>query len=460
MQPIPAQDITPRPTGKPAANSARLYVRESQGGFQRIRRCLNVVLMAGFFLLPWLDVQGRPAIWLDIPGREFHLFFATFYPQEFILLALLFIVAAFGLFCITVLAGRVWCGYTCPQSVWSFLFMWVEHRLEGSRHRRIRLDRTRPASHLSRKALKHVLWALIALATGLTVVGYFAPIRTLVVDLVTLESHGWAVFWVGFFSFFTYLNAGWLREQVCLYMCPYARFQSVMFDRNTLTVAYDAARGEPRGRHTLKTPTAPGGDCIDCELCVQVCPTGIDIRDGLQYACIQCAACVDACNTVMDRIKKPRGLIRYATQNRMEGGVPSLVRPRLLGYFAALMVAVGALAFALTQRVPVSFEAERARATLYTTTASGEIQNVYRLIVRNRDRQARTYQLGAEGIPGARLSAHTLKVPAGATRAQVVSVTAPAEGLAPSQALNLILQAEHADIRAERETRFLSGERR
>ncbi|WP_447928052.1 cytochrome c oxidase accessory protein CcoG [Vreelandella sp. EE27] len=464
MQPIPAQDITPRaekpPTTKaPQSQHGRLYVRESKGFFQALRRGLNTLLMLGFFLLPWLEVQGRPAIWLDIPGREFHLFSTTFYPQEFILLALLFIAAAFGLFFITALAGRVWCGYTCPQSVWTFAFMWVEHRLEGSRHRRIRRDRTRPKGHLARKAVKHALWAAMALVTAVTVVGYFTPVQALVAELATLQTQGWALFWVGFFGFFTYLNAGWLREQVCLHMCPYARFQSVMFDRDTLTVAYDARRGEPRGRKASNAP-GTGGDCIDCSLCVQVCPTGIDIREGLQYACIQCAACVDACDTVMDRLEKPRGLIRYTTQNRLEGRPSSRYRLRYLGYLAALTVALAALAFALGQRVPVSFEAERPRASLYTTTAGGDIQNVYRLTVRNRDRQAHTYRLSVEGVADAQLDTQSLRVPAGASRTQVVNVSAPGAGLTPSQPLAFILEAEHAPIRAERQTRFLSGERR
>lgn len=449
MQPIPAQDITPSATAPPRG---RLYVRESKGRFQRLRRALNGVLMTAFLLLPWLSWRGQALVWLDIAGREFHLFGATFHPQEFVVLALAFIAAAFGLFAVTALAGRVWCGYTCPQSVWSFAFMWVEHRLEGARHRRLRRDRNPTAAHRLRKVLKHALWLAMALGTAVTVVGYFTPIEALLVDLVTLEVGGWALFWVGFFTLFTYLNAGWLREQVCLYMCPYARFQAVMYERDTLIVAYDAARGEPRDDAT--------GDCVDCQVCVQVCPTGIDIRDGLQYACLQCGACVDACDAVMTRLDRPTGLVGYTTQSRLEGRAGRRLRPRLLGYLGALAVVLVALVALLGQRVPVSFEVERPRASLYTTTDAGEIRNVYRLTVRNLDTSAHRFRLSATGIAGARLDVRAIDVPAGESRSQVVNVTAPAEGLAPSQPLSLRLSAEQGDLHAERETRFLGGKRR
>ncbi|UYG00563.1 cytochrome c oxidase accessory protein CcoG [Halomonas sp. GD1P12] len=457
MQPIPLQDVTPPPDTFGEAGvrlRGHLYVRESKGVFQALRRRLNVLLMGGFFLLPWINIQGRPALWLDIPGREFHLMSATFYPQEFILLALLFIAAAFGLFFVTRLLGRVWCGYTCPQSVWTFLFMWVEHRLEGSRHRRLRRDKKGPAVWAPRKLVKHALWALMALATGITIVGYFAPIRTLALDVVTLEAGGWALFWVGFFTFFTYLNAGWLREQVCLHMCPYARFQSVMVDRDTLTVAYDTARGEPRGGE----PTSKG-DCVDCHLCVQVCPTGIDIRDGLQYACIQCAACVDACDTVMTRLNRPTGLVGYTTQNRLEGRpAPRAWRYRA-GALLLLALTLALLTWALTQRAPASLEAERARGTLYSVIEGGEVQNVYRLTVRNHDRQAHTYRLGIEALAGARLDTRAIEVPGGGSTSRVVSVSAPA-GVSPSQPFSFVLASESGEPLARRPARFLSGERR
>ncbi|MFG6665985.1 4Fe-4S dicluster domain-containing protein [Halomonas sp. HNIBRBA4712] len=439
MQPIALHDITPPPTRpRPAERGG---VRESPGVYRRLRRSLNAVLIGGFALLPWLTVHGRPAVWFDIPGREFHLASATFYPQEFILLALALIAAAFGLFALTALAGRAWCGYTCPQSVWTFAFRWVEHRLEGPPARRAR--RATSAARC-RILFKHAAWALIALSTAVTLVGYFTPIRTLASELATLALQGWALFWVGFFALVTYLNAGWLRERVCLHICPYARFQSVMFERDTLAVGFDTARD----------------DCIDCGLCVQVCPTGIDIRHGpQQYACLQCGACVDACNAVMERIQKPRGLVRHTTQRRLEGSAPARLRPRLLGYLAAFSLALAALVLTLDQRVPVSFEAERARATLYAPAAGGQTRNDYRLTVRNRDRKAQTYRLSVEGLPGARLETTALTVPAGATRSQVVSVTAPASSDAFSRPFDFVLEAEPA-LRVERASRFLSGERR
>jgi cytochrome c oxidase accessory protein FixG len=318
-----------------------------------------------------------------------------------------------------------------------------------------------------RKGAKHTAWLLIALATGVTFVGYFTPIRELVMELPTLEAHGWSYFWVGFFLVFTYLNAGWLREQVCIYMCPYARFQSVMFDRDTLIVSYDEARGEPRGRrkkslsHT-QAREAGLGDCIDCELCVQVCPTGIDIRDGLQYECITCAACIDACDSVMDKMGYPRGLIRYTTENALEGKKSHILRPRLIGYFVALVVMMATFAWAVNDRTPMSFDAERERTQLYQMTRDGQISNVYSLTVRNLDSQDHTYDISAAGLPNLQLDNTSLRVPAGESRTQVITVLAdPASLSEPSHAITFTLQAQQDEqIRQTRETRFLSDIRR
>ncbi len=478
MEKIPSQDITPPPVGHHTpgesttqdmyAKRRHIYVREIKGLFQKVRRCANWALMLGFFLLPWLNWGDRPAIWFDLPGREFHIFAATFYPQEFVLLSWLLIICAFGLFFITVFAGRVWCGYTCPQSVWTFLFIWVEHRIEGSRNHRIKLDKqSMNADKAWRKGAKHTVWLVIALATGITFVGYFTPIRTLVMELPTLEAHGWAYFLVGFFLVFTYLNAGWLREQVCIYMCPYARFQSVMFDRDTLIVSYDETRGEPRGRrkkslsHT-QAREAGFGDCIDCELCVQVCPTGIDIRDGLQYECITCAACIDACDSVMDKMGYPKGLIRYTTENSLEGKKSHILRPRLLGYFTALIIMVVAFAWAVNDRIPLSFDAERERTQLYQMTREGQISNVYSLTVRNLDNEPHTYQISASGLPSLTLDNTSISVPAGESRIQVVTVLANPQDLSqPSHPITFVLQAQQDEqIRQEREARFLGNARR
>ncbi len=473
---IPTRDVTSDAVGHRApqatvtqemyARRRHLYVREIKGAFQRLRRGTNWALMLGFFLLPWLNWGDRPAIWFDLPGREFHIFAATFYPQEFILLSWLLIICAFGLFFITVFAGRVWCGYTCPQSVWTFLFIWVEHRLEGSRNQRIKLDRQpMTADKMRRKTAKHAIWIAIALATGVTFVGYFTPIRDLVVALPTLDASGWAYFWIGFFTVFTYLNAGWLREQVCIYMCPYARFQSVMFDANTLIVSYDEARGEPRGARrkslTHQEARAAGhGDCIDCDLCVQVCPTGIDIRNGLQYECITCAACIDACNSVMDKMGYPRGLIRYTTENALEGRPSRILRPRLLGYLAALLLMISVFAWAVADRTPLGLDIERERSRLFQTTRDGQISNVYTLTVRNLDNQDHDYRLSVSGLPGLTLDTDRISVPAGEARQLVVEARVDPEALAlPSQEILMRLEAVNDDISLEQESRFL-GETR
>ncbi|GEN28637.1 ferredoxin [Halovibrio variabilis] len=479
MEKIPSQDVTPNPVGHhtPAgetvsqemyAKRRHIYVREIKGVFQKLRRSANCLLMLLFFLLPWINLGDRPLILFDLPNREFHIFTATFYPQEFILLSWLLIICAFGLFFITVFAGRVWCGYTCPQSVWTFLFIWLEHRIEGSRNRRIKLDnQPMSADKAWRKGAKHSAWLLIALATGITFVGYFTPIRGLIAELPTLEAHGWSYFWVGFFMVFTYLNAGWLREQVCIYMCPYARFQSVMFDRDTLIVSYDEARGEPRGHRKkslshVEARAAGYGDCIDCDLCVQVCPTGIDIRDGLQYECISCAACIDACDSVMDKMGYPRGLVRYTTEKALEGKTTRIMRPRLLGYFAALLMMVGTFAWAINDRMPLNFDAERERTQLYQTTRDGQISNVFSLTIRNLDDQDHSYQLSVSGLPSLTLDSDTINVPAGESRFEAVTVTAnPDDIQQPSHPIVFTLQAQQdADIRIERETSFLGDIRR
>jgi cytochrome c oxidase accessory protein FixG len=472
---IPTQDVTPDPvqhhpdgavTQEMYASRRHIYVREIKGLFQRIRRASNWALMLGFFLLPWISWGGRPAVWFDLPGRAFHIFSATFYPQEFVLLSWLLIICAFGLFFITVFAGRVWCGYTCPQSVWTFLFIWVEHRIEGPRNRRIKLDkRSLDADKAGRKVAKHVIWLLIALATGITFVGYFTPIRELVLELPVLKAHGWSYFWIGFFTLFTYLNAGWLREQVCIYMCPYARFQGVMFDRDTLIVSYDAARGEPRGRRKKsipheELPAAGLGDCIDCDLCVQVCPTGIDIRDGLQYECISCAACIDACDSVMDKMNYPRGLIRYTTENALEGKPTRILRPRLVGYLLALLVMIGLFIWAVSDRSAVGFDVERDRNQLYRTTNSGEIINTYTVVVRNLDQHDHVYRLSASGLPGLELNTDEVQVPAGKSRQLVIEAKAPVDSInQPSHGILLRIEATDADIHLERDSRFLGGTR-
>jgi cytochrome c oxidase accessory protein FixG len=360
---IPAQLIhtfDPTPT-KPRVRTTDnlIHTRSFSGLFRTLRISGAGVLFLLFFGTVWLDWNGRQAVLWDLSESKFHIFGATFWPQDFILLSALLIIAAFGLFAITVFAGRVWCGYTCPQSSWTWLFMWVEKITEGERNQRIKLQAAPwGMNKLLRRSTKHTLWLAISLLTGLTFVGYFTPIRPLAEELLTLQLAGASLFWVVFFAGATYLNAGWLREAVCMHMCPYARFQSVMFDKDTLTISYDVARGEIRGpRKRDVVPANIGlGDCIDCQMCVQVCPTGIDIRDGLQMECIGCAACIDACDSIMDKMGYARGLIKYTSERQLQGGKTHLLRPRLIGYTAVLLVMIAALALALVERPMVSLD--------------------------------------------------------------------------------------------------------
>ncbi|MAL98620.1 cytochrome c oxidase accessory protein CcoG [Hydrocarboniclastica marina] len=419
------------------ASREKIYVRNVEGFYQHIRRYSLWGLMGMYFLFCWITINGEPLLYFNLPAREFHLFGGVFYPQEFILLTGFLIIAAFGLFFITTLFGRVWCGYTCPQTVWTFVFMWIEERVEGSRNQRMKLDKAPPsAAKIGKKSLKHALWLLVGLATGITFVGYFYPIRDLLVDLATLEAGGWAYFWVFFFTLATYGNAGWMREQVCLYMCPYARFQSVMFDRNTMMVTYDPARGEPRGsRKKQSDPRELGlGDCIDCDMCVQVCPTGIDIRDGLQYECISCALCIDACDDVMKKMNYPTGLIRYATENELEGRPSKFLRFRTVGYGAALLLMIAAVAFTIVNRSPIDVEVSRDRGGLYRMTGQGLVENSYTVKLMNKSLEERTFELTVGGLEGAELVTNgRVTVAPGENRAVPTVVTAPPESLDESR---------------------------
>ena len=288
----------------------KIYARQVKGRFARLRVIAVWVLLGLYYLLPWLTINGRQAVLFDLPARKFYIFGLTFWPQDFVYLALLMITAGLSLFFFTALAGRLWCGFACPQTVWTETFMWIENWVEGDRAKRMKLDKAPwSAGKIIRKSLKQALWILFAAWTGFTFVGFFSPIRELGVSIANLSLGPWETFWIIFYSFATYGNAGFLREQVCKYMCPYARFQSAMFDKDTLIISYDEKRGEPRGgRRKMDDPSEKGlGDCINCTLCVQVCPTGIDIRNGLQYECIACAACIDVCDQVMDKMEYPRG---------------------------------------------------------------------------------------------------------------------------------------------------------
>jgi cytochrome c oxidase accessory protein FixG len=355
------------------------------------------------------------------------------WPQDFIYLAGLLIVCACGLFLVTTVAGRVWCGFACPQTVYTELFLWIERRIEGTRSARIRLDRQPwTPSKIGKKTAKHAAWLALALWTGFSFVGYFTPVESLMAGVRHLDLGPWETFWVLFYGLATYGNAGWLREQVCKYMCPYARFQSAMFDHDTLIVTYDRARGEPR-RPLGRAGDGAAGDCIDCSLCVQVCPTGIDIRRGLQYECIGCAACVDGCNGVMDKIGKPRGLIRYATENALAKGWDAarvrrrLLRPRVLGYAAVLALLASAMAVSLALRVPLKVDVIRDRGSMGREVEDGRIENVYRLQLMNTSEEARLLRIAVGGLPGASIAdAEVVEIGGAASRAVPVRVRADA----------------------------------
>jgi cytochrome c oxidase accessory protein FixG len=386
-----------------------IHTRSFTGLFRTLRLSGAGFLFLAFFGTVWLNWGGRQAVLWDLAESKFHIFGATFWPQDFILLSALLIICAFGLFAITVFAGRVWCGYTCPQSSFTWLFMWCEKVTEGERNQRIKLQAAPwSPNKLARRAAKHTLWLGISVLTGLTFVGYFTPIRPLAAELLTWQMGGVSLFWVLFFTGATYINAGWLREAVCMHMCPYARFQSVMFDKDTLTISYDAARGEHRGpRKREVKPTDVGlGDCIDCHLCVQVCPTGIDIRDGLQMECIGCAACIDACDSIMDKMGYARGLVSYTSEHQLQGGKTHLLRPRLIGYSAVLLVMIAALVVALVQRPMVSLDVTKDRG-MFRENAQGLIENIYSLKVINKTQQRQDYRLELVDADGFQLQGKT-----------------------------------------------------
>ena len=386
----------------------KIYTRKISGFYQKLRQYTGLPLIAGYLLLPWIILDGRPAVLFDLPERKFHILWMTFWPQDFMLLAWLLIIAAFSLFTVTVLLGRVWCGFTCPQTVWTLMYMTVEHFCEGDRNKRIKLDKA-PWSieKFIRKASKHGIWLLIAFITGATFIGYFVPIRELLAGfipyrdpfgMVTLDGHPAAIFWTLFFTGMTYMNAGWMREQVCKYMCPYARFQAVMYDEDTLAVHYDKTRGEQRGpRKPNDDYKAAGmGDCIDCSWCVQVCPVDIDIRDGLQYECINCGLCVDACNAVMDKMEYPRGLIRFTSDDQLETGITHFLRFRPIGYTLAVVIMFSAFVYTLATRTPLSVDIIRDRGARLYRVAGSEIQNVYTMKINNMDRQAHEYSVSLD----------------------------------------------------------------
>jgi polyferredoxin len=448
----------------------KVYPREIGGRFQRLRKAAVFWLLGMYYLFPWINWDERQIVLFDLPARKFYILGLVFWPQDFFYLSALLIVAALSLFFFTALAGRLWCGFACPQTVWTEVFLWMERWVEGERNARMRLDKGPwTARKLRLKALKQFLWITFALWTGFTFVGFFTPIRELGASLISLQLGGWELFWFLFYSLATYGNAGLLREQVCKYMCPYARFQSAMIDNDTLIITYDEQRGEPRGARKravkgvaerrreeardpgrgtgdpgeageapdldersragdtgisalmrmvtdaeVRGPASPGsgspapgpdrakresiqpaastlGDCIDCKACVLVCPTGIDIRDGLQYECIACAACIDACDEVMDKVGYPRGLVRYSTEHAVHGKPTKIIRKRTIFYALLLTAIVSTLLYSLATRIPLIVDVIRDRGELYRENADGWIENSYQLKIMNKSENPRKF---------------------------------------------------------------------
>ena len=445
--------------GKLYRSEDKVYPREVKGRFATLRRIAMFVLLGAFYFGPWLTWGNRQALLFDLPARKFYIFGMTMWPQDFIYLALLLIIMAVSLFFFTALAGRLWCGFACPQTVWTEAFSWVEMLIEGDRSKRMKLDRGPwTFDKIRKKAFKQFCWIALALFTGYTFVGYFSAIRPLTSDLLSLNAGSWEFFWVAFYGAATYGNAGFMREQVCKYMCPYARFQGAMFDRDSLIITYDTERGEPRGgRRRGSDAKAQGlGDCVDCTMCVQVCPTGIDIRQGLQYECIACAACIDACDTIMDKVGSPRGLIRYSTERALEHKSYRLIRPRTMVYTGVLTVLLIAMVTTIALRKPVILDIIRDRNTLYRDVGRQGIQNGYTVRVINKHNEDHEYLLSVSGIDGISIDSDTAFSLAGESVLTLpVSVTAPHENASGGQVIEFRLEStDGSGITLTEESRF------
>ncbi len=436
--PQPQSAGAPKPPEEPNtfyAARKKLQVRSISGIFASWRWALVWITQLLFYGLPWLVWNDRQAVLFHLVERKFYVFGWVFWPQDVFYLAILLIISAYALFFFTAIAGRLWCGYACPQTVYTEIFMWIEEKIEGDRNARIKLDKSPlNARKFGLRAAKYGVWALVALWTGFTFVAYFSPLDELLQAAASFSFGPWELFWILFYGAFTYLFAGHLREQVCKYMCPYARFQGVMFDPDTLVITYDEERGEPRGTRKKGTDykAAGKGDCVDCGICVQVCPTGIDIRQGLQYECIGCAACIDACDQVMDKMEYPRGLIRYSTENAIKKhwGMREIaihvMRPRTLVYGGILALFCLALVWGLATRSTLRVDIIRDRAALATELTAGNIENVYRLQVMNMVEEPRSFEVRVGGLDGAQIrGVERIEVPAATTQSVTVQVVVP-----------------------------------
>ena len=460
----PSENTSPKPGPAPVPVSfyekhKKVYIRDVKGWWNSWRWAFVWFTQILFYGLPWLEWNGRQAVLFHLAERKFYLFGLVLWPQDVFYLALLLIISAYALFLFTAVAGRLFCGYACPQTVYSELFMWVENRLEGDRSARMKLDKGPITARKFRlKAIKHAIWISIALWSGFTLVAYFTPVSELLAA-IPYNLSGWELFWTFFYAGFFYMQAGFLREQVCKYMCPYARFQGVMFDPDTLVITYDPERGEPRGPRKKGVDTAALGDCVDCGLCVVVCPTGIDIRNGIQYECIGCGACIDACDPVMDKVGLPRGLIRYTTENALakhftsKDVVGHILRPRIILYTVILTAITIAAAWSLATRVPLKVDVIRDRSLLAREADDGRIENVYNLKIMNTTEEPKRYSLAVEGMDGIEIVGERIVEVASAENHEVTIVVRvpPESGKKGANTIYFDIKAQNHDKIAVKE---------
>lgn len=460
------------------ASREKIHPKKVKGRYRRLKWLVMLATLSVYYLAPLIRWDRGPnapgqAILIDLPARRAYWFFIEIWPQEVYYLTAILIFAAIGLFCITSLLGRVWCGYLCPQTVWTDLFVTVEQWVQGDRAARLRLDKS-PLSFekIWKKALTHFLWVLIALSTAGAFVFYFNDAPQLWADILALQVSPAVLGFVAALTFSTYLMAGFAREQVCTYMCPYARFQSAMFDKDTLIIGYDETRGEPRGKHKAGTSWEGHGHCIDCTACVQVCPMGIDIRNGLQMECIACGLCVDACNDIMDKVNLPRGLIRYDTERRIESKSSDMattlriLRPRTFYYAAILSLVAGLVIYGQVTRSPFDLHVMHSRNPLLVRLSNGDIRNIYDLKILNKMHADGNFRLALGNFPAGTIeinkaghsSAETLQVPADSVGTFRIFVTAKPQKFA-SEDIDFILTEEETKLSTSYKSMFMSEEK-
>ena len=445
---------------KPYKADESIHIREQKGLYQKIRRYIGWLLMILFLVLPFIQYNGEQAILLDVVKQEFRIFAVTLWPQDFVLLAGIGMVSAFSLFFITTWLGRVWCGYVCPQTIWSLAYIWVEHRVEGSRNQRRSLDKSAwTAKKIQKRVLKHSIWLVMSWLTATTFISYFVPVSELYSTMIAFEWSSSVTFWVLLFAICTHGNAGWFREQFCTLFCPYARFQAVMFDNKTLIVAYDEKRGEGRApRKRSDDPKALGlGDCVDCNLCVDVCPVGIDIRNGLQYECISCALCIDACDQVMGKFGYAKGLIRYTSEQKLAGKKAKRFNVKLISYGSLSLLFTVLLVLLFESRIPLEANIIRDRNALYRVNFEGVVENTYTLKILNKSQVPLHFSIDVDN-----LTDNALKLPKkiliGAGVMQEVPVTLAIDGFELQHKIthfDFIIQAiEQPDIVVQKSTVF------